>query len=105
MTSVTKDGSVEFKFFRPKVRQVHLVGDFNQWSRTSIPMRPGGDGWWGVKLNLPSGDYRFRYFADGNWYTDYASNGIEKGKWGTNSMLVVRPTETSEGPAKDRQVA
>lgn len=89
MTSITRDGSIEFRFFRAKARQVNVVGDFNQWSRTSTAMRPLGDGWWAATLRFESGDYRFRYFADGEWYTDYASNGIEKDKWGTNSVLVV----------------
>ena len=104
MTSVTKDGVVEFRFFRPNVRQVNVVGDFNQWCRTSIPMRAMGEGWWALDLQLASGDYRFRYFAEGQWYTDYASNGIEKGKWGTNSMLVVQQSEMSARP-DTRQVA
>src|SRR5690348_8436393 len=102
MTSVTRDGSIEFRFFRPHVRQVNVVGDFNKWSRTSIGMHPLSDGWWTVTLRLEPGDHRFRYFADGEWYTDYASNGIEKGKWGTNSMLVV--PESAE-PSRVRQVA
>ena len=89
MTSVTRDGTMEFRFFRAGARQVNLVGDFNHWNRSSIDMRPVGDGWWAATLRLKSGDYRFRYLADGQWYTDYASNGIEKGKWGTNSVLVV----------------
>jgi len=102
MTSITRDGLIEFRFFRPHVRQVNVVGDFNKWSRTSIAMHPLGGGWWTVTLRLEPGDHRFRYFADGEWYTDFASNGIEKGKWGTNSILVV--PESAE-PSRIRQVA
>ena len=40
--------------------------------------------------NVPPGDYRFRYVADGQWYTDYASHGIEAGPNGWNAVLVVR---------------
>jgi 1,4-alpha-glucan branching enzyme len=93
---------IEFRFFRANVRHVNVVGDFNQWNRASTAMHPSGDGWWAATLRLDSGDYRFRYFADGEWFTDYASNGIEKGKWGTNSVLVV-PELTEQ--TRVRQVA
>ena len=102
MTSITRDGSIEFRFFRARARQVNVVGDFNQWNRTATAMHSLGDGWWTATLRLESGDYRFRYLADGEWYTDFASNGIEKDKWGTNSVLVV---PDSAQPTPVRQVA
>ena len=104
MTSVTQDGAIEFRFFRPNVRQVNLAGDFNAWSRTCTPMRSEGEGWWRAILQLDAGDYRFRYFADGHWFTDYASNGIERGKWGTNSIVVVPQTRINKRSGA-RQVA
>jgi 1,4-alpha-glucan branching enzyme len=104
MTSVTQNGAIEFRFFRPNVREVNLAGDFNGWSRTCTAMEPDGEGWWRATLQLDAGDYRFRYYADGNWYTDYASNGIEKGKWGTNSVLVVPRIRMHDGSGA-RQVA
>jgi hypothetical protein len=48
-----------------------------------------GEGWWGIALELPPGEYRFRYLADGQWHTDYAANGVERSKWGWNSILIV----------------
>ena len=33
MTSVSRDGIVEFRFYRPEVRRVTVVGDFNEWTR------------------------------------------------------------------------
>lgn len=80
---------VEFCFFRPGVSQVDLVGDFNQWRDGSTPMSPGRDGYWRVKLQLPQGKYRFRYRADGQWFTDYAAFGIEHGPYGPDSVVVV----------------
>lgn len=89
MTSVTKDGTVQFKFFRPQVRQVTIVGDFNGWRMDALHMQPDGEGWWRAEMQLHGGDYRFRYLADGTWFTDYASNGIETGKFGFDSLLFV----------------
>jgi len=105
MTSITKDGRVEFKFFRPQVRQVAVVGDFNGWRRDALHMQPDGDGWWRAEFQLQGGDYRFRYLADGTWYTDYASNGIETDSFGCNSLLYVPGGAEFHGEIDDRHVA
>jgi 1,4-alpha-glucan branching enzyme len=89
MTSVGRDGTVEFWFYRKGVRQVRVVGDFADWRGGGLDMCDRGDGWWRLSTRLDSGEYRFRYVADGQWYTDYASNGIEMDKAGVNSLLVV----------------
>ena len=102
MTSVDRDGIVEFRFFRPNVRQVAIVGDFNGWRRDALLMAAEENGWWRAEARLNPGDYRFRYLADGVWYTDFASNGVEHGKWGCNSLLMVPETANREAP---RQVA
>ena len=101
MTTVTRDGRVSFRFFRPHASHVKVAGDFNGWSADRLIMQPQGDGWWTAETLLPGGDYRFRYLVDGEWFTDYASQGIEYSPLGINSMLVVpkqrRPVLTSAG--------
>jgi hypothetical protein len=89
MTSVTNEGRVEFWFFRRDVNDVRVVGDFGASGDGGIAMTGSPDGWWRAEAALDAGDYRFRYVADGVWFTDYASNGIEMSKSGTNSLLVV----------------
>ena len=93
MTIVRQDGSVEFRFFRPEARDVRVAGDFNGWSGESLHMKPAGNGWWTARTVLGSGEYRFRYVADGRWFTDYASNGVEFAKLGLNSLLIVPKQE------------
>ena len=93
MTIVRQDGSVEFRFFRPEARDVRVAGDFNGWSGDALHMKPAGNGWWSVRTVLGSGEYRFRYVADGRWFTDYASNGVEFAKLGLNSLLIVPKQE------------
>ena len=95
MTSVGEDGTVEVCFYRRGVGRVRVVGDFAGWSRGSFEMSSDGDGWWRLSTALESGEYRFRYLADGEWYTDYASNGIEMGELGVNSVLVVPESRPS----------
>ena len=91
MTSLGRNGSVEFRFFRPDATAVALAADFNDWS-PQLPMTRDDHGWWTLRLELEPGEYRFRYVADGEWYTDFASNGVEVGKLGWNSVLVVPET-------------
>jgi 1,4-alpha-glucan branching enzyme len=92
MTNVSKDGRVSFRFFRREASQVRVAGDFNGWKGDRLVMKPQGDGWWTAETALPHGDYRFRYWVDGDWFTDYAAHGIEYSPIGINSMLVVPKT-------------
>jgi 1,4-alpha-glucan branching enzyme len=89
MTTITDDGSVEFRFYRPRVGEVKLAGDFSNWASDAVAMQSSGEGWWSLRLKLRSGEYRFRYIADGEWYTDYASHGIEAADEGWNSVLLI----------------
>src|SRR2546421_9432657 len=103
MTS-TVNGTTEFRFYRPKASDVKLVGDFTEWCAAPIAMLPAGDGWWSISAPLAAGEYRFRYVADGQWYTDFAAQGVEASKTGWNSVLVVSGrAKLLETPA--RQVA
>lgn len=95
MTSITRDGRIEFRFYRPNASEVRIAGDFDGWSG-GLRMRPQGQGWWQAELKLEPGEYRFRYVADGRWFTDFAANGIEQCKFGINSILLV-PDATKSG--------
>jgi hypothetical protein len=64
-------------------------------------MNATGDGWWRAEITLQGGDYRFRYLADGAFFPDYASNGIELGKTGWDSLLYV-PRISRSKAIKDR---
>ena len=89
MTSCDRDGVVTFRFYRPNVSLVSVLGTFNGWCGDSLPMASAGDGWWSLEAELPAGDYRFRFFADGEWFTDFAANGVENAKFGWNSVLII----------------
>ena len=89
MTSVTQDGRVEFRFFRPNVSAVAVAGSFNGWNPDALPMEDAGDGWWAGSVELEPGVYEFRYVADGQWYTDFAAHGVELATDGWNSLIVL----------------
>lgn len=52
--------------------EVFLVGDFNDWSDTSLPMRRLKDGSFSLEVELPLGqDCQFRYRTGNNvWLND-----------------------------------
>ncbi len=90
MVNQRSNGDVEFRFFRPDARQVCLVGDFNDWNPSVLPMRKGNHGCWTCRLRLDPGVYRFQYLADGKRYLDFAAFGVERGPLGGwNSVVVV----------------
>jgi len=89
MVTIREDGQAEFRFFRPGVSRVFLAGDFNDWRTDQLRMSPCGGGYWSLRLTLAPGDYRFRYVADGLWYTDFAASGVEPGQFGLDSCLLV----------------
>jgi 1,4-alpha-glucan branching enzyme len=95
MTIQGDDGRVEFRFYRPGVRDVRVVGDFSGGS-TTLPMSCDEPGWWSAKATFSGGEYRFRYVADGMWYTDFASNGVELAKHGFDSILVIPQQRNKE---------
>jgi 1,4-alpha-glucan branching enzyme len=83
---------VEFSFFRPQANQVHLAGEFNGWRHGELPMTRTENGYWMAKMRLPAGEFKFRYCADGQWFTDFAAFGVELGRFGLDSIVrVPRP--------------
>ena len=90
MVRVTDDW-VEFTFYRPGARQVHLAGEFNNWRGGELAMVRTEDGYWRARMKLPTGEFRFRYCADGEWFADYAAFGVEPGRFGMDSILRIPP--------------
>lgn len=93
------DGSVEFCFYRPEATSVSLVGDFNGWQRDADPMQADKDGWWHCRRRMSPGVYQFKYYADGQWYLDYAAFGLERGPFGWNSVVLVNETPVEAATA------
>jgi 1,4-alpha-glucan branching enzyme len=79
----------EFRFYRPDAASVFLVGDFNDWQDSQLAMTKRSDGDWVAKVRLPAGEFKFRYCADGQWFTDYAAFGVQPGRFGMDSIVKV----------------
>jgi len=84
-----RDEWVEFRFFRPQAQQVYIAGDFNRWQEKDLPMAPTAEGYWLARMRLPAGEFKFRYLADGEWFTDFAAFGVEPGRFGLDSVVRV----------------
>jgi 1,4-alpha-glucan branching enzyme len=103
---VTVKGNVaDFRFFRPQARQVYVVGDFNNWKPAQMQMQRDEGGYWASQLRLPPGTFKFRYWADGEWFTDFAAFGVEYGPFGFDSIVRIPAGETEPAQAAAGQSA
>jgi len=88
-----KDNVVQVTFSLPAdaaERQVHLLGDFNDWAQTHELTRRK-DGSWRATLALdPDNEYQFRYLADGErWVNDPDADRTEPNEYGGENSVVV----------------
>lgn len=72
---------------------VHLVGDFNNWDKTALPLRRSAEGGWETALSLDAGrEYLFRYLLDGvRWENDWNADKYMPSPYGDsdNSVVIV----------------
>lgn len=81
---------VRFRLHAPGAGNVHLAGDFNQWSDSADPMVDTGDGHWELQLPLRTGRYQYKFVVDGNWQEDPTASAFEDdGFGGRNSVVEV----------------
>ena len=81
--------SVRFVYVAPAAATVSVVGDFNQWNPTAMPLRRLGDGTWIVDVPLGPGRYAYAFVVDGKIEVDPVAPRAE-GEFGENSVLMVR---------------
>jgi hypothetical protein len=82
---------VVFTFKNPKVRDVQLAGDFNNWiPDQGVETRQGPGGTWEKVVRLGPGVYQYRYFVDGEWTPDPSNpRRVEGPAGGVNSVLII----------------
>jgi len=83
---------VTFSVVAPNAASVSIVGDFNRWNPTALPMRRSADGrTWQLEVRLPLGLYAYAFMIDGRLSPDPAAPHTAADDFGTpNSMVVVR---------------
>ncbi|MAE71153.1 MAG: chromosome partitioning protein [Gemmatimonadetes bacterium] len=79
---------VLFTFAMPEASDVRLVGDFNNWDPSGVPMTKGLDGVWTGTVSLEPGAYQYRFLADGRWHRDPKNTRVVENAYGGRNSLV-----------------
>lgn len=78
----------------PNAKSVHIVGDFNDWNESSLPMTRLKNGEYKLTLDLTVGkQYHFRYLIEGpsgpEWENDWdADKYVPSGITGVENSVV-----------------
>lgn len=84
---------VTFEFpAAPGVKEVHLVGDFNNWDERATPLNAAaGKKTWQVRLELEKGaEYQFRYLVNSaEWLNDWHADRYVPNIHGSDNSVVV----------------
>jgi chromosome partitioning protein len=78
-----------FSIFAPSASEVYVAGDFNEWQiDDNSRLNRNGEGKWERTFFMPPGKHRYKFFVDGNWYTD-PENPVTEGNpfGGLDSVL------------------
>jgi hypothetical protein len=83
---------VRFSLVAPNAMSVTLVGDFNGWNPTTLPMRRSASGiTWEVEIGLPPGRYTYAFVVDGHLARDPAAAESAHDDFGApSSVLLVK---------------
>jgi 1,4-alpha-glucan branching enzyme len=81
---------VNFICLAPQAKQVHLIGDFNDWDPASHPMKRHVDGSWHLSVTLGHGGHHYQFLVDGHRHNDPRAQGLARNEQGEKvSMLFV----------------
>jgi hypothetical protein len=78
--------NVLFKLVRPNAKAVEIIGDFNDWKRTT--MKKAGSAWQ-ISLPLTPGAYEYAFVVDGKRIRD--PNAKQSSANGKSSIVTVKP--------------
>jgi hypothetical protein len=83
---------VRFTLVAPNAAKVTLVGDFNGWNASDLPMRRSANGQtWEVEVGLAPGRYTYSFVVDGHLARDPAAAETAHDDFGApNSVLLVK---------------
>jgi hypothetical protein len=87
----TRDRStVRFVFVAPYATRVSLVGDFNRWNPSAMPMRRSADGRaWLLDVPLTPGRHVYSFIVDGDLAPDPAAPRAGEDDFGVPSSVVL----------------
>ncbi len=65
-----KNNSYIFYYKNDKAKDVHLVGDFNNWNPYSLSMKRNKSGMWEIEVDILPGSYAYILIVDGVYRKD-----------------------------------
>ena len=86
--NVGKLNDFVFSIAAPDAKEVHVVGDFNDWKLDDSSLMDRNDGVWVKNLPLKSGKYRYRFVIDGKWTEDSSNPVKETNPYGSVDSLI-----------------
>jgi 1,4-alpha-glucan branching enzyme len=89
MLLTKKQEAVTFSFSpSAPMKNVCLVGDFNQWKVGKDPMKKNSNGSFRLTKKLPSGRYEYKFYADGLFWEDPKAQEHAVNSFGTRNSVV-----------------
>lgn len=77
-----------FTIQAPEAKEVHLVGDFNDWKVGNESFMQQNDGRWVKKMPLNPGSYHYRFVIDGIWVEDPNNPTKARNPFGQMNSLI-----------------
>ena len=69
---------INFYCAAPEAQSVYLMGDFNDWNPTSLPMERRLDGWWFLQVHVTHGHHQYQFLIDGTPALDPHASGTAR---------------------------
>ncbi len=87
----TPGKKAKFIFKAAQARSVKLAGDFTDWEKFPVDMKPAEDGAWAAVLSLEPGEYAYRFIVDGEWQDDpQCTRRVTNPFGGQNAVVEIR---------------
>jgi chromosome partitioning protein len=75
---------VVFAIQAPDAKDIHILGDFNQWKMgDESRLSKNEEGRWEKKMDVAPGRYRYKFVVDGKWVLDSQNPDKEQNIFGT----------------------
>jgi 1,4-alpha-glucan branching enzyme len=80
---------VTFKIEAPAAKDIHIVGDFNDWKiGDESKLGRYENGCWEKRVGLARGRYRYQFLVDGKWTVDSKNPDLEANSFGTFDSIM-----------------
>ncbi|MFZ2488608.1 MAG: isoamylase early set domain-containing protein [Anaerolineae bacterium] len=91
-TRTKQGGKWRLTFVLPELiwaDSVFVVGDFNAWNKTALPMQQDANGRWKASIMVEPGEtHQFRYLCDGDWINDNQADAYYANEYGGHNSVV-----------------